>query len=146
MSNHEDQYVSDIQEEIYEEDKYGVLSSEGSGELGPQMMDADVLATEMLVRSEVGWSFGPLRIEASFRGTTVSVTIYLLGVRVASATLDARNPALRVSVNLGVARVRDLEVRADFTQRTLSAAGRVCVRMPPFRWRCRSFRVTILRW
>jgi hypothetical protein len=152
MSNQEDQYVSDIREESIEEDEvqlsaeaFGVLSSEGSDEIGPQSIDADALANEMLAASGVDWGLGPLRIEARLSGATIRVTISLLGVRIASATLSTRNPTLRVSANVQAARA-EVEVRADFTRRTLSVAGRVCVRVPPFRWRCRSFRLIILRW
>lgn len=152
MSNHEDQYVSDIQEETFEEDEvqptaeaFGVLSSEGCDEIGPQSIDTDALSTEMLSTTGVDWSFGPLRIVAQLSGATITVTISLLGLRIASATLSASNPTLRVSANIQAARA-EVEVSADFARRTLSVAGRACVRIPPFRWRCRSFRLTILRW
>lgn len=51
-------------------------------------------------------SWGPLKICWNFSGGKVQVCVYLLGVKVACATLDPQNPCLKLDFNVGLASVK----------------------------------------
>jgi hypothetical protein len=126
----------------------GILEASGAVEVDeatPLAATADAFAAQSLAAISADWGVGPLRIAARVSGSSVSVAVSLGGVRIANAKLSAGKPSFKVSANVGLAKA-ELRVVADFKRRVVVATGKVCVRVPPFRWKCRSFNVTILRW
>jgi hypothetical protein len=131
----------------------GILEATGAIELDdtmPLAATADAFAVQSLAALAADWGIGPLRISASVSGGTVSVTVTLSGVRIGGAKLSVAKPSFKVSANVALAKA-ELEVAADFKRNALLVKGKVCIRVPklgipPFKWKCRKFHVTILRW
>ena len=89
----------------------------------------------------ISWSFGPLTIDVSLNGTEINVSVKLLGITVASFTLDAANPKACIDVGAGVASAK-LCVGVDFSQNRVYAEGEVCAVFAG----CTSFNETIFTW
>ena len=95
------------------------------------------------------WGFGPIKVCWTFQGSSIRVCVYLLGVEIGCATLDASNPEFCVGAALPplypLAKA-NICVYADFNQRLMGVKGEACARPPGGSWNCARFDEIVFRW
>jgi hypothetical protein len=90
---------------------------------------------------QVCWSVSAFQVCIdSWQSNELVIGIYLAGVRIAGAKLNANNPCARFKADVGVARV-DAEICIDIVNRNVRAKGEVCVTFA-----CVRFNQVIFTW
>lgn len=72
------------------------------------------------------WTFGPLKIEWSFNGESISVALKMFENAIREFLLTLSNPRVNVTTTLGDATI-NLVVDADFVKNRISLSGAFCV-------------------
>lgn len=114
-----------------------VADDKGNLSEAPWQDEVDILGSS---------NIGPIKVEYIIKGTTVQVVIYLLNLRVASATLSAGGKT-SICIKAGAVLVKaEICIVADFDKNELRAKGQHCYKKLDTSWQCTKFSKRIAGW